>query len=94
MSEITEVVDNAIIGPLEDAFDAIGAMQGEFAPVKRAAIGAGAGYILSYGIKPTIAFTADGKERPFALGSTDPNRTWLPAWAIVTIPALAFSVLI
>jgi hypothetical protein len=92
-----ETLDDVILEPIENLFDAAGMMQGEAAPLKRAAAGIALGYAIAYGIKPTFAFTADGKEKVFAGTSTtkdDPDSTWFPAWAIVVVPAVIFSVLI
>ena len=92
-----ETLDDVILEPIENLFDAMGMMQGEAAPLKRAAAGVALGYAIAYGIKPSFAFTADGKEKVFAGTSSakdDPDATWFPAWAVVVVPAVIFSVLI
>jgi hypothetical protein len=90
-------LDSLIIEPIENGFDAVGAMQGEMAPLKRAAIGAALGAAVVYGIKPSVAYDKNGVARPFAgtatAGQKD-NATWLPYWAIIGIPAVVFSVFI
>ena len=88
-------LDDMILDPLENAFDAVGAMQGEFAPLKRAAIGAAIGAGIAYGLKPAFAFDqTSGEPLPFALGSDAANSTYFPYWAIIGLPAFVFSVLI
>lgn len=90
-------LDHAILDPAENFFDAIGMMQGESAPLKRAAVGAGLGYALAYGIKPQFAFDKDGKALPWkvtAKGADQDNATWFPAWAIVALPAFVFGAMI
>ena len=89
-------MEAAIVDPLENAFDAVGAMQGEAAPLKRAAIGGVLGYAIAYGIKPDFAWK-DGKQRPWAATADQadkPISTWFPVWAIVAIPAIMFSTMI
>lgn len=90
------VLDNAILDPAENFFDAIGCMQGPSAPLKRAAIGAGLGYALAYGLKPGFAFT-NGEARPWkvtATGDEAADATWFPAWAIAVLPAFVFGAMI
>lgn len=89
------LIDDVIIEPLENAFDAVGAMDGELAPLKRMAIGAAVGYGFLKVFQPSVAYTADGKERPFALADANaPDGTYLPWWMIVAIPAAVSSILI
>jgi len=96
-------IDDIVLEPIERGFDAIGMMQGELAPVKRAAVGAGIGYAIAYGMKPGFAFMPDPSDptkkipRPFtgtAKKSEMQQSTYFPAWAIVAAPAVIFSVLI
>lgn len=89
-------LDDLIIEPLENAFDAVGAMEGTLAPLKRAAIGGGIGYLLAYGLKPAVAFDNDGNERPWIFGENGDSKdaTYLPAWGIAVIPAAISSLFI
>jgi len=91
-------LDTAILDPAENFFDALGMMgPSEAAPLKRAAVGAGLGYALAYGIKPQFAFDKDGKPLPWkvtAKGADQDNATWFPAWAIVALPAFVFGAMI
>lgn len=94
----TSILDSVVIEPLENAFDAVGAMEGSMAPMKRAAIGAGLGYALAYGLKPAVAFDSQGP-LSFALTASQADKdagrvTYVPAWAIILAPALIFSVFI
>ncbi len=89
-------IDDAILEPLENIFDALGMMQGDLDPLKRAAVGGAIGYGLAYGLKPNFAF--DGNTpRPWKVtASADEQKdaTWFPAWAIAALPAFVFGVLI
>lgn len=87
-------LDTFIIDPLERLFDSLGAMDGELAPLKRAAIGGAAGYAVAKVFMPSVAYTDDGKERPFKLTSDDPNATWFPPMMFAAVPAFVSSVLI
>jgi hypothetical protein len=89
-------LDNAILEPAENFFDSIGCMQGPSAPLKRAAIGAGLGYAIAYGLKPNFAFK-NGEARPWkvtASGDDAADATWFPAWAIAVFPAFVFGAMI
>lgn len=94
---MASVIDDIVLEPLESVFDALGAMQGSFAPAKRAAIGAGLGYGILM-LKPSFACNPDGSYRPFILtAQTDAdkqNATIFPWWAVVGAPAAMFSLLI
>ncbi len=90
-------LDDVILEPIENLFDSMGMMQGETAPLKRAAVGAAVGYGVAYGIKPSFAFDKDGKAKEWyftAKAADKDNSTYVPAWAIVAIPAIIFGVLI
>lgn len=87
MASLTDVV----MDPIEDGFDKLGMMQGEAAPLKRAAVGGVLGYAIAYGIKPSFAFDAKGDPKPFG---TKKGETLFPAWGIVVLPAIVFGVLI
>jgi len=96
-------LDQFLLDPAEKMFDHLGMMQGDLAPVKRAALGAAIGYAISYGLKPKFAWMADPADaskkipRPFsATASKDQSQiaTWFPSWAIVAAPAIIFGVLI
>ncbi len=94
---MASTIDDIILEPLEAGFDAIGAMQGPMAPLKRAAIGAALGAAIVYGIKPGFVYKGDSF-RPFVLtASTDAEKadaTWFPYWAVIGVPAAMFSLLI
>jgi hypothetical protein len=82
---------DAVMDPIEDGFDKLGMMQGEAAPLKRAAVGGVLGYAIAYGIKPSFAFDSKGDPKPFG---TKKGETLFPAWGIVVLPAIIFGVLI
>lgn len=90
-------MEDLILEPIENAFDAVGMMQGETAPLKRAAVGAGLGYFVGYYLQPNIAWN-NGVERTWTPLAKDDiekaDSTWLPAWLILSIPAFVFGVLI
>lgn len=90
--------NQAVIDPIENIFDSVGLMgPSEAAPLYRAAVGAGLGYGIAFGLKPSFAFNDDGSAKPFAATASVADQagaTWFPAWAIVAIPALFFSVLV
>lgn len=91
-------LDHAILDPAEEFFDAIGMMQGETAPLKRAAVGAAVGYAIAYTMKPGFAFDpTTGKPRPWkvtASGADQDKATWFPAWAFSVLPAFVFGAMI
>ena len=89
-------INDLIMEPVEEVFDQLGMMQGEAAPLKRAAFGAALGYGIAFGLKPGFAFDGD-KAKPWyftAKPDEEAISTYVPAWAVVAIPALIFSVLI
>lgn len=98
MAEQAEgILDKVVLAPLEDALDAVGLMQGDAAPLKRAAVGAAIGAGIAYGLKPAFAFDATGNPKPFYFAATDAekaNSTFFPDWAIVALPAFVLGVLI
>lgn len=100
-----ETIDDLILDPIEGVFDSMGMMQGDLAPVKRAAVGAAIGYAIAYGLKPKSAFMTDPTDpkkkipkvfTPMATKDQVANKqtTYFPVWAIVAAPAIIFSVLI
>lgn len=100
-----ETIDDMILEPIEGVFDSVGMMQGDMAPVKRAAVGAAIGYAFAYGVQPKFAFMPDPTNpkkkipKKFTFGATkeevdNKETTYFPAWAIVAAPAIIFSVLI
>ena len=95
---VSNTLDNVIITPLEEVFDAVGAMQGEMAPLKRALIGGAVGAAIVYGFKPSICFDkVTHLPRPWALtaqGAEKDKATWLPYWMVIGIPAVVFSTFI
>ena len=95
--DFLQPIDHAIMDPIEEIFDSVGLMQGDSAPLKRAAVGALLGYAIAYGLKPSFAFNDDDSAKPFAGTASDAdqaNSTWFPAYAIVALPAIVFSVFI
>ena len=90
-------LDHAILDPAEDFFDAIGLMgPSEAAPLMRAAVGAGLGYVVAYTFQPGLAFK-DGKPRPWKVtadAADQAEATWFPAWAIMGLPAFVFGAMI
>jgi hypothetical protein len=87
--------DTLLIDPLEHGLDAIGLMQGEYAPAKRTLAGAAVGAAFVWGVKPRLAWSKDGKTlRPWSLTSKDPDATIVPWWAMVAIPAILLGVFI
>jgi hypothetical protein len=95
-TEIASTLDDIIVDPLERGFAAVGAMEGELAPLKRAAIGGLIGYAFVSVFKPGVAFDEAGKARPFALGNDDKSSdpTYFPEWMFVALPAFICGVLI
>lgn len=84
-------LESMIVDPLENAFDAVGAMQGQLAPLKRAAIGGAVGYAIVQIWQPSIAF--DGSGKPLEFGGEE-GQTYFPVWMFAAIPALIAGVLI
>lgn len=89
-------LDELIIDPLERAFDRVGAMDGELAPLKRAAIGGAIGYGVARVFMPDVAYTADGKAKLWSVTAPADatNTTYFPEWMFAAIPAFVASVLI
>ena len=90
-------LDHAILDPAEEFFDAIGMMQGDSAPLKRAALGAVLGYGLAYAFKPKFAFDDQGKPKQWKVTASGPdqdNATWFPVGLIVGLPAFVFGAMI
>ena len=105
MTDGSSTIDDIILDPIENVFDSMGMMQGDLAPVKRAAVGAAIGYALAYGLQPKFAFMPDpngSKKKVPKLFTPSATKeqiaakqtTYFPAWAIVAAPAIIFSVLI
>jgi hypothetical protein len=91
------VLDKVIVEPLETVFDSVGMMQGDSAPLKRAAVGAALGYGINYFLKPSFAYDARGQPKQFYFTADDKeksNSTYFPYWAVVALPAIIFGVLI
>lgn len=74
------VVD-AALDKVEGVYDALGLMRGTAAEARRFVFGNIIGAGLVYIIKPTSAFTSDGRARPWALLQPDsPEKTAFPWW--------------
>jgi len=87
----------AVIASVENVFDSMGAMRGNVAYVKRAAIGAGLGYVAMETIRPSFAYYDDGTARPWAfstMGSTADaatgqlHSTYVPWWSGPVVGAI------
>ena len=88
-------LDTWILDPVENGLDAVGLMQGQYAPAKRTLAGAALGAAIVWGIRPGICWSKDGKTlRPWSLTSKDADATPLPWWAIVAMPAVLLGVFI
>lgn len=96
MAEVS--LTDRVFEPLEDALDKMGLMQGDFASVKRAALGGAAGYAVMSVWKPGWAYDKDGKPYPWSV-TADPkipkdSTTQVPYWMAALIPAVVLGVLI
>ena len=87
------ILDKIIIDPIEELMDKMGMMQGEYAPLKRAAFGSTVGAALTWTIKPTVAFEGD-KPRPWKLQSKDPDATYITWWMLAMFPGVILGVFI
>lgn len=88
-------MDDKLLAPIEDAMDSLGLMEGEYAPVKRALVGAGIGAAVVFGLKPALFWTKDGHLRPWGLTHPDdPDRTPFPWFLALAVPATILGVLI
>ncbi len=65
-------------------------------PAGRAAWGAGVGAALTFGLKPTFMFNADGTPRPWILMNQNntANPTMFPWWAGILAPAVLLGMFI
>jgi len=80
---------------IERAFDGLGMMQGSLAPIKRAAFGAGLGYIIGEAIRPSWSHTSSGAHRPWLyLSGDNASGTLLPWWTLPVAGAFVCAVLI
>ena len=78
---MAELVNDVVIDPLENVYDALGLMEGQNAPALRLLVSAGAGAGLMWGIKPLVSFDASGKPLPWSvLDPTNPAATAFPWW--------------
>lgn len=93
-----EALDNIIIEPIEKVFDSVGMMQGDMAPLKRAATGAAIGAAIVYGLQPDFLYDKVNKKYKVFAGTATKDEaadaTWFPWWAVIGIPAAVFGVLI
>jgi hypothetical protein len=88
-------LDTWILDPIENGLDAIGLMQGQYAPAKRTLAGCALGAAFVWGVKPDLCWKKDGRTlRPWKLTSNDPEATILPWWALVAAPGLLLGVFI
>lgn len=66
---------------VEGVYDALGLMTGSAAEAKRFVFGCLMGAGVVYVLKPTSAFTPDGRARPWALLQPEsPDKTAFPWW--------------
>lgn len=81
----------AIYRPIEGVFDSLGMMSGTLAPVKRAALGAGVGFVLVKAVQPSSMYYEDGTPRPWAFSQVGANydgsgtgqhSALVPWWAV------------
>lgn len=89
-------LNDVLLDPIEDTLASVGLMEGDAAPLKRAAVGAALGYAFATLVQPDFAYK-DGKARPFALTAKAEDKdlaTYFPVGAIVAIPAFILGVLI
>ena len=56
-----------LIDSLYDKVESVLPMQGPLAPLYRAAIGAGLGYLVIAAIRPSFSYNNDGSPRPWAV---------------------------
>lgn len=91
VAEIIKRAANAAESGPENAaeafFDSIGLMRGEYAPVGRAAVGAGVGAAIMWAIRPSFAFDASGNPLPWGKGAT---ATQVP-WFVLPVALAIFS---
>jgi hypothetical protein len=88
---------SAIMETIEDSLDSVGLMEGEFAPTKRALLGAAIGYGAVVLAKPSWAYDKDGNPYPWRFtskGLPTSQTTLMPYWLTALIPAFALGVLI
>lgn len=91
---MASAIDSVILDPVENALDAVGLMQGPFAPVKRTVVGGAIGAGIVFGLQPALAFNEDGSLRPWSLTSSEPDATPVPWWLMVAFPAFVLGILI
>lgn len=95
MATDTPSLEGKILEPVEDLMDKFGLMQGEYAPVKRALVGAGLGAAVVFGLKPSLFWTKDGHLAPWRVTNPkDPDATPFPWYLAVALPAVVLGVLI
>ena len=71
----------------ERPFDALGMMQGPYAPLLRFGFGFGLGTLVIYAIRPSFAFDASGEPLPVGIAK-------FPWWGVSLAVAATFSLLI
>lgn len=86
----------AVWGAVENVMDSMGLMQGSLAPVKRAAVFGGLGYLGVMAIRPDSMFYENGEPRPWKysqMGSdfdgsgTGSHSTVFPYWGVPLVTA-------
>ena len=87
------VLDKLIIDPIEELMDKMGMMQGEFAPLKRAAFGSAVGAAVVWSVKPKSMFIGD-KPRPWSLNNKTSEATMIPWWMAAMFPGIILGVFI
>lgn len=80
---------------VEGVFDAMGLMQGTFAPVGRGAVGFAFGTWAAEAIRPEVSYNPNGTRRPWVLTTPDAeNPTYIPWWTWGALTGLFCSTLI
>jgi len=79
----------------ERFFFSIGLMTGPNAPWYRFGFGAALGAILMWAVRPSFAFTDQGRARPWSIfAPTDPDSTMIPWWLLPVGLAFFFGVFV
>ncbi len=79
---------------IEGAFDGLGLMRGESAPMKRFLFGSVATTGLLWLAKPESMFGRNGEPRPWVLISDDPDATAVPIYIPAVMAGFVVSVFI
>jgi len=79
---------------IEGIMDSMGMMRGSFAPVKRAALGAVVGYIVGEALRPSFAYSKNGKHREWAFLSGGQGDATIPWWIFPATGAVVLGVFV